>query len=328
MANIRAAADEKIFKIAAWRGLNENPDGDTKLKLGEAAAMQNWRVTRDGNLQRRPGTLTVKGLMREYMLQTDTMAQAVKTSARESGQFVLHENAAATSDGFIEVSGQTAAAEYENWQEYAGWYWKNGTKVWQLAECAYDGEADSYTWKMKKVHAISPAVDTVVKGLWSGLVGDREYMLAACDERLWIVHDGTDFTKIEVGHIDTTERVFMFGYNKKLYIMNGKEYKEWDGAAIKDVEGYRPLVTVAVVPSGGGASLEQINKLSPARRCWISPDGKATTFTLPEKDIVSVDYVKILAEGSYLDEGDGYTVDLAAGTETFAAAPAEVTNSR
>ena len=36
-----------------------SPDGDTKLKMGEAAVMRNWRVTRDGNLQKRPGTREV-----------------------------------------------------------------------------------------------------------------------------------------------------------------------------------------------------------------------------------------------------------------------------
>ena len=56
MARITGSANEKVFQIRAWGGLNENPDGDTKLKMGEAAAMRNFRITRDGNLQRRPGS--------------------------------------------------------------------------------------------------------------------------------------------------------------------------------------------------------------------------------------------------------------------------------
>lgn len=55
MANITGATDERVFSIQRWLGLNENPDGDTKLKMGEAADMRNFRVTRDGNLQKRPG---------------------------------------------------------------------------------------------------------------------------------------------------------------------------------------------------------------------------------------------------------------------------------
>lgn len=62
MATINASTNERIFQLKAWGGLHENPDGDTKLKLGEAAAMRNFRITRDGNLQRRPGSKTVVDL--------------------------------------------------------------------------------------------------------------------------------------------------------------------------------------------------------------------------------------------------------------------------
>ena len=59
MAQITGAQNERVFQIQKWLGLNQNPDGDTKLKMGEAAVMRNWRVTRDGNLQKRPGTREV-----------------------------------------------------------------------------------------------------------------------------------------------------------------------------------------------------------------------------------------------------------------------------
>ena len=59
MAQITGAQNERVFTIQKWLGLNENPDGDTKLKMGEAAVIRNWRVTRDGNLQKRPGTREV-----------------------------------------------------------------------------------------------------------------------------------------------------------------------------------------------------------------------------------------------------------------------------
>lgn len=56
MATITAATDEKVFRIAQFLGLNENPDGDTKLKFGEAVQCKNWCVTRDKNLRRRYGS--------------------------------------------------------------------------------------------------------------------------------------------------------------------------------------------------------------------------------------------------------------------------------
>ena len=54
MSKIRSSSSERIWKLEKFLGLNENPDGDTKLKLGEASICRNWRVTRDRNLQRRP----------------------------------------------------------------------------------------------------------------------------------------------------------------------------------------------------------------------------------------------------------------------------------
>ena len=59
MARISGASSERIFQIKAWPGLNENPDGDTKLKYGEAAAMRNFAITRDGNLRRRAGSKAI-----------------------------------------------------------------------------------------------------------------------------------------------------------------------------------------------------------------------------------------------------------------------------
>lgn len=56
MAQVSTALDEKIYKLNRWLGVNQNPDGETKLKMGEACRMVNWQVTRDGNLKRRPGT--------------------------------------------------------------------------------------------------------------------------------------------------------------------------------------------------------------------------------------------------------------------------------
>lgn len=55
MANISASSDTKIYSLNKWLGLNESPDGDTGLKLGEAAVMRNFRITRENHLQTRPG---------------------------------------------------------------------------------------------------------------------------------------------------------------------------------------------------------------------------------------------------------------------------------
>lgn len=58
MSTINPTTNEAVYRIERFLGLNENPDGDTKLTFGEASVCNNWRVTRDRNLQRRPGTYT------------------------------------------------------------------------------------------------------------------------------------------------------------------------------------------------------------------------------------------------------------------------------
>lgn len=226
MAKITASTDERIFNISAWLGLHESPDGDTKLKMGEAAAMKNFAITRDGNLRRRPGT--------KMMIE--------------------------------------------------------------LSESA------------------------PVKYLWSGRVADADMILAACNGHLWKITAGEEFTKTDCGTINTDGSVFIFPFNKKAYILDGNDYKVWDGTTLSPVVGYRPLVSIAVPPEGGGELLEGINKLNGLRRSWFSPDGTATVFQLPEKGIASVDYVKSAVDGSAIT---GWTANVTDGTVTFTTAPTQ-----
>lgn len=228
MAQIGASTSEKIYSIGKWLGLNQNPDGDTKLKYGEASVMENWRVTRDGNLRRRPGTALI--------------------SSVGSG---------------------------------------------------------------------------AVRGLWSGIVDGNECVLAACDSKLYRLFNGAEWVTEELGAVSTAGDVFMFGFSDCAYILDGETYRVYDGALLKEVEGYRPLVVTASVPSGGGTSIEQVNALNGLRRVQFSPDGEATEFVLPEKNLASVDYVQNAVTG----EGMEYTADLAAGTVTFSAAPESGVNT-
>ena len=62
MAQITAKDNSSILKIKSFLGLNENPDGDTTLKVGEMAEMRNFRVTQDKHLQIRPGSKTILSL--------------------------------------------------------------------------------------------------------------------------------------------------------------------------------------------------------------------------------------------------------------------------
>jgi hypothetical protein len=233
MAKITGSSDEKIFTLKEFLGLHQNPDGDTKLKFGEAAAMRNFRVTRDKNLQKRPGTRTLATLQ--------------------------------------------------------------------------DGEK--------------------VRGLWNGYVMGEEVMLAACGGHLYkLVPDDDLFNAVDLGAIDTSQDVHIFGFQNLAYIINGTEYKQYNGETLSDVDGYRPLVKIAVTADGEGSTLEQVNKLVGTRRCWISGDNENNTFPLPEQNIQSLDYVKDLTTNSLLEDA-AYTYDLEAGTVTFTDTPPQAANS-
>jgi len=226
MATITGSTDEKVFKISRWLGLNESPDGDTKLKLGEASVMRNWRVTRDGNLQKRPGALRMAEL---------------------------------------------------------------GT--------------------------------TPVRGMWSGVVNGTKVLVAACDSRLWKLWDGDWLDPpVSIGSISTAAQVNFFGYDGKLYILDGTEYRVWDGTTLSAVTGYIPTVVTACPPAGGGITYEQVNKLSAYRKVRFSPDGTSTVFQLPEKNLAGIDSVTNLSTGSAMTGWSGNTTN---GTVTFSPAPAE-----
>jgi hypothetical protein len=62
MAQTHVGGGERSFKIDRFFGVNEAPDGDTGLNMGEAAVMRNFRITKEGNLQKRPGYKTVLAL--------------------------------------------------------------------------------------------------------------------------------------------------------------------------------------------------------------------------------------------------------------------------
>lgn len=148
-----------------------------------------------------------------------------------------------------------------------------------------------------------------IRAMWFGLLDTSEVFVFVCGGK---VYNGDT----ELGSLtDDITRIFEF--NKKLYFINGHEYKEWDGIIFKDVEGYIPLVKVATTPNGVGTDYEPINVLTGKKRQTFSPDGTEKTFVLVENNLTSIDSVKV--------NGVETTVakDLAKGTITFSTAPTQ-----
>ena len=201
------------------------------------------------------------------------------------------------------------------------------TVTWQMYGYPVDFVGnDSYAWEFYAVTAETNSSDTEVKGIWSGYVNGTEYIVAACNGHLWslTVSDGV-WTKTDIGTISTSGKVLLFGFGNKLYVLDGTDYKAWDGTTLSSVSGYAPIVATATPPSGGGTLLEQANKLTGSKRQQFSPDGTATTFQLSEKDVASVDFVKV--NGAAKVAATDYTVNLTNGTVTFVTAPAEGINT-
>lgn len=239
MAQITAKDNSSILKIKSFLGLNENPDGDTTLKVGEMTEMRNFRVTQDKHLQIRPGSKTVL-----------TLADALT---------------------------------------------------------ALEGQA-------REAH---------VQGVWRGSVGEKERILAAYGGYVWDI-DAENGTAVTRGKCPESEATF-FGFGGKVYFLGGGDYKSWDGGdetEFETVEGYVPLIQTATTPRGEGTLVENVNRLTGKRRVEFSPDGTATVFQLPEKNI---DEVSCVTENG--ERVTGCTMNLKNGTVTFETAPAAGTNT-
>ena len=156
-----------------------------------------------------------------------------------------------------------------------------------------------------------------VQGLWHGFVAGKEITLCAADGAVWEISEG----KRRLGDIFDAPTTF-FGFNDKVYILNGHEYLFWDGeGAVDVVEGYIPCVVTAASPKGGGTTLENVNRLTGKKRVRFSADGESTEYVLPEGDLISIDKIYV---GGTLTEA---TKDAKNGKVTFSNAPAAGSNN-
>jgi len=182
--------------------------------------------------------------------------------------------------------------------------------------------------KLKKAIGYMPLFPSlgagVIQGQWLGNVaGTRVHLFA---------HGGNIYKRVAntntiIGTLTDAKTSFFF-FQGKVYILNGHEYKSWDGATFSDVVGYRPLIVIGTPPGGGvgstdgdgmGRLFEEINNLTGAKHQTFSPNTTLTAYQLAETNIDSVDFVEIL--GVAKKSGTDYTVNLVTGIVTFTTAP-------
>jgi len=366
MATITARTNDRVFSVQKWYGLNEHPDGDTRLRLGEASKMVNWRITRDGNLKLRPGQEFVAGLgptysavlsgeivklsdyvkaseLAEYydsvsgdsgkVVPTDTSGGVVENGILSVGDAevkngVLHlpSDIWSVSDGVLSGSQGSGtllsfSALYDELQALAPetyLYIAADGAMYAIDHNCLLPNGDGYTLYGIPMYAKADPADTKpIVALWSGVLGGKDVLLAACDDTIWSLYDAdTDsYGATAVGAVNTGKGVHFFQFDGIVYILNGYEYYQYDGINIVPVVGYVPLVAISIGPTAsadaGELTSEYVNLLINKRRVWLSPDGNTNkTFKLPEK-------AKAIVSAKYLDGSADPTYTFTANTDTI-----------
>lgn len=121
--------------------------------------------------------------------------------------------------------------------------------------------------------------------------------------------------------VDNKSKSFIF--DNKLYIIDGKNYLVYDGkkcCAVSESEDvFVPTTYIARAYAGGGTQYQQRNLLTPKFKNKAYGDGVNKIFVLSEKELDSVDEVKI--NDIVKTEGVDYSVNLQDGKVTFTYAP-------
>jgi hypothetical protein len=150
LARVRASNGDKIYKIEEWLGVNENPEGDTGLRLGEAASMTNFKITNNKKLQKRPGTQNVANLLFSYDMEIAGEPTTILTETITStATFQVYPHIDITDGGLLFVTGTPVTVNYSNLLSHAGEYYRdNNGVIYQLGTCDYapGSGATAYRW--------------------------------------------------------------------------------------------------------------------------------------------------------------------------------------
>lgn len=115
-----------------------------------------------------------------------------------------------------------------------------------------------------------------------------------------------------------------FRYGDRLYYKNRGGYYAIsfadDAFSCAGVDAYTPVILINTEPTtAAGGEYQGENRLCSQKTVWYSTVAGVKEYHLPVQDIDSVD--KVIVDEEELAEGDGYTVDFAAGIVTFTTEP-------
>ena len=320
MATINATTSEKVISLKQFLGINENPDGDNKLKTGEATVCRNFKVTNSGNLMKRYGS-TLK-----YTLGTDKPVMGMW-----HGYCSHHELTIAACDGHLWMLQDDEMKEYP--VDLGSINTTNDVSMFGFDEQVFMLNGSQYGHVYYENNATPASVTATVTGTITTATVDSDTFIAKVKYGGGYVFYyngadwGTGFSEIvdldDYG-ISLSETPATGDTITVTYIAASLGSWHFENLAT-GAKGYRPLVAIAIPPNGGGELLEQVNKLNGMRRVTISPDGVNATFQMPEKELSAIDYVIDVTDPDHpLTPGalNDYDYDLEDGTVTFTTAPA------
>lgn len=153
----------------------------------------------------------------------------------------------------------------------------------------------------------------------SHTVGDGRGICCVGGDIYWVVSNEAWLKSSQgefmIGNLDSdTGDVCIFPFDSKVYFLDGRCIKVWNGDTFSGLEPYVPLIAVSCDYLGAGVPFEGVNLLTGRKRQAFTSDGTHATFQLSERGIDAVN--KVVVSGEALLKSK-YEVDLEKGTVTF-----------
>ena len=289
LANVKEVTPTRIDKFL---GLNLSDTGDTQIQFGESGNMDNFYITNDLKLRKMYGyksffdfETAIRGMYSTNLGGTEYLLVAANGKLYYFLKTELDEN-------FLVVP--------EKERRFTG-----------------DGEITTFDLEITDIESVEKVyINTEETTEYTADLANGTITFDTAPEGKIKVEFTKHLQPTLIGDIGPRNASF-FTFDKKVYILSGK-YQSWDGTTLTEVEGYTPLVFINSAPAGGGVVYDEINMLSPKKHQTFNGDGTSTVFKLAQKNIDSVDRVKV--NGSVVP-ASSYTVNLVNGTVTFNSAP-------
>lgn len=176
-------------------------------------------------------------------------------------------------------------------------------------------------WKdYRKTESIRTRPGMVLKSLFNapvyGVFFFRGSMLVHSGETLYAVSNAGESHVLFEGMNAAQSKSFV--YEDKWYVKDGKNYLEYDGNEVKEVEGYVPTTSIGRKPSGGGTVHEDVNLLTGKRINTFLADGSSKAFVLDATGLDD-DFAPVVKVNDAVVTN--YTVDYEQGKINFSSAP-------